>query len=59
MSEFCFVVERVEWDEDEFEVTPGSKDNEIVRVFKDIKDAMHYIENNAKENYYRSACFIR
>lgn len=51
MSEFCFVVERVEWEENcgtktfEFEVS------EILRVFKEAEDAKAYIERNAAANY--------
>ena len=51
MSEFCFVVERVEWDEDRGKLTAGSEVSEIVRVFKDAEGVKTYVERNAAENY--------
>ena len=51
MSEFCFVVERVEWDEDQGKLTAGSEVSEIVRAFKDAEDVKTYVERNATANY--------
>ena len=51
MSEFCFVVERVEWDEDHGKLIVGSEFSDIVRVFKDMEDVKTYVEQNAAANY--------
>ncbi len=46
MSEFCYVVERVEWDErmDRGKPTARSEASEIVRVFKDTEDVETFVD---------------
>ncbi len=51
MSEFCFVVERVEWEEDHENLTVGFEVSEILRVFKNAEDMKTYVERNAAANY--------
>lgn len=46
MSEFCFVVERVEWDET-METGAYWEDRHICRVFKTYGAAVSYIESNS------------
>lgn len=50
MSEFCFVVERVEWEEDCGKQV-GFEVSDILRVFKDAEDVKTYVERNAAANY--------
>ena len=47
MAKFCFVVERLEWDED-FETGVCWEDRDICRVFENYEDAKSYVESNAK-----------
>ena len=51
MSEFCFVVERVEWEEECGTKTVGFEVSEILRVFKDAENVKTYVERNATANY--------
>lgn len=51
MSEFCFVVERLEWEKDRDKLTDGFELSEIVRVFKDAEDVKTYVERNAAADY--------
>lgn len=51
MAEFCFVVERTEWDEN-LETGSCWEDRSICKVFARYEDAKEFVEKNAEETVY-------
>lgn len=51
MNEFCFVVERVEWDENR-ETGEYWEDRRICRAFRTHGAAVRYIESNSAETTF-------
>lgn len=48
----CFVVERIEWDEDLMKVEPTWEDRAIIGVFSDKASARDFIEEDAEDGPY-------
>lgn len=51
MNEFCFVVERVEWDENR-ETGAYWEDRRICRAFRTHGAAVRYVESNSAETTF-------
>lgn len=52
MAEFCYVVERIEWDEDLDGKHEYWEQRDICRVCKDYEDAKSFVEKNSEMTDY-------
>jgi len=52
MAEFCFVVERIEWDQDLDGTHEYWEDRNICRVCRSYEDAKAFVEKNSKDVPY-------
>ena len=51
MAEFCYVVERVEWDQ-HLETGDYWEDRQVCRVCRNYEDAKSFVESNSKDCPY-------